>query len=191
MVNYVFTISPCAIDRLTQEIQMSSIATPLDHIDAYGSTVTIWFSQVLSGTDQNTLSSIAAAHTGIPLSVTFNEMSSNVTTSSNSSSYVVLNGMQSPALPAGKYLILFSGTFSTTIPLLANPAIYVACFTNGAIVPVTEQNESNTVTGNVFNISFQCRVTLGPNQVVDVRWKNNGVLNTVSCFSRVLDVMAI
>jgi hypothetical protein len=180
-----------ALDRLTQEIQTSTIVAALDHINALGSAVDIIFKADLTAAEKTTLESLVSVHTGVPLSIDFNEMSSTVETSTNSSSYIVLNGMVSPPLLAGTYMVFFSGTFSTTIPLLANPAIFVACFANGAVIPQSTQTESNTVTGNVFNIGFNCNVTLGQNQTIDVRWKNNGVLNTISCTTRCLDIWKV
>jgi hypothetical protein len=191
MTTYSYVKSPVSIDRLTQEIQMSTIAPVVDHMNLFGSALDIAFRSDLTTTEKSTLDSIIAAHDGTPLTSDFNEMTSTVMTSTNSSSYVILNGMVSPPLVAGTYIILFSGTFSTTIPLLANPAIYVACFANGIIIPASAQTESNTVTGNVFNIGFNCKTVLGQNQTIDVRWKNNGVLNTVSCTTRCLDIMKI
>ncbi len=59
-----------ASDRLTLEIQQSSIITALDHIDTSGDAVNIWFKDVLSGGDQTTLTAVVHAHSGLPLSGT-------------------------------------------------------------------------------------------------------------------------
>jgi hypothetical protein len=44
-------------DLLTAQIQASSLATPLDHIDVSGDVVLIWFVSSLSAGDQTTLDS--------------------------------------------------------------------------------------------------------------------------------------
>ena len=64
---YDYTISPLAIDSLTQQIQQSSIVTALDYINALGSATTIFFKAALSDADKTTLDAVVAAHTGIPL----------------------------------------------------------------------------------------------------------------------------
>lgn len=54
-------------DRLSKEINDSSITIALDYIGVSGDTVDIWFKDALSAGEQTTLSSICAAHTGEPL----------------------------------------------------------------------------------------------------------------------------
>jgi hypothetical protein len=58
-----------ATDRLTQEIQQSSIVTALDYINTNADACNIYFKAALSGTDQTTLNGIVAAHSGVPLAV--------------------------------------------------------------------------------------------------------------------------
>jgi hypothetical protein len=67
MTDYQYTIPSLAIDRLSQEIRTSSIVTALDHIDALGSAVDIYFKADLSTTDKSTLDTLVASHSGIPL----------------------------------------------------------------------------------------------------------------------------
>jgi hypothetical protein len=56
-----------ATDRLTQEIQQAPIVTALDHIDTAGDDCAVFFKAALSAGDETLLSSIVAAHDGIPL----------------------------------------------------------------------------------------------------------------------------
>jgi hypothetical protein len=56
-----------APDRLTLEIDESSIVTGLISITTNGDACFILFKDVLSGTDQTTLNAIVAAHSGVPL----------------------------------------------------------------------------------------------------------------------------
>lgn len=67
MTEYDYTKSPCAIDRLTQEIQQSNIVTSLAHCNLFGDALTIFFNADLSGPDKTTLDAIVAAHSGVPL----------------------------------------------------------------------------------------------------------------------------
>jgi hypothetical protein len=67
MTTYSYTMALIAVDRLTQEIQTSSIVTALDHINALGSAVDTFFKADLSATDKTTLDAVVAAHTGVPL----------------------------------------------------------------------------------------------------------------------------
>jgi hypothetical protein len=61
---YTQAVNP---DRLTQDIQQSSIVTALDHIDTVGTSVTIWFKAALSSGDQTTLDAVVAATINSPL----------------------------------------------------------------------------------------------------------------------------
>lgn len=53
-----------ATDRLTQEIQTSSISTALDHIGTVGDDCTLLFKDVLSADDKTTLDGLIAVHSG-------------------------------------------------------------------------------------------------------------------------------
>ena len=70
---YNFTISTSfpngivATDRLSQEIQLSTIITALDHIDTVGDNCQVVFKDALSGGDETTLNGLVAAHDGTPL----------------------------------------------------------------------------------------------------------------------------
>ncbi len=59
-----------APDRLTQEIQTSSIVTALDYINVSGDDCDIWFKDSLSAGDVTVLDGIVAAHSGEPLPAT-------------------------------------------------------------------------------------------------------------------------
>ena len=50
---------------LTQQINDSSIATPLAYINTSGDDLDIWFDDPLSGPDETTLTAVVAAHTGV------------------------------------------------------------------------------------------------------------------------------
>lgn len=67
MTEYDYTKSPVAIDRLTQEIQQSSITIALDHINLYGTSLSIFFRSDLPTEDKSALDTIVAAHDGTPL----------------------------------------------------------------------------------------------------------------------------
>lgn len=67
MTTYSYTKTPCAIDRLTQEIQQSPIVTALDHMNLFGSALDILFKADLSDTDKSLLDALVAAHAGQPL----------------------------------------------------------------------------------------------------------------------------
>ena len=54
-------------NRLTKEIQESSIITALEYIAVDNSDCEVWFKDTLSTKDETTLNSIIAAHTGEPL----------------------------------------------------------------------------------------------------------------------------
>jgi len=71
---YTYTISTdfpngkVDTQRLTQEIQQSSIVTAVDRIDCLGDTCDVWFKAELSAEDQSTLDGLAAVHSGEQLS---------------------------------------------------------------------------------------------------------------------------
>jgi len=67
MTEYDYTKTPCAIDRLTQEIQTSSIIIALDHINLLDSALSIFFKDTLSDNDKSTLDTIVTNHNGQPL----------------------------------------------------------------------------------------------------------------------------
>ena len=69
MTEYDYTKSPCAIDRLTQEVQQSSIATALDHMNLYGDALSVFFKADLSDGDKTTLDGLVTAHGGTPLPI--------------------------------------------------------------------------------------------------------------------------
>lgn len=72
---YTFTISTAfpnhkvATDRLTNEIQASTIVTALGHIDTANDACDIWFKDALSAGDVTTLDGLVAVHSGEPYPV--------------------------------------------------------------------------------------------------------------------------
>lgn len=195
MTEYDYTKTPCDVARLQQEIQTSNITTALDHIDLFGTALAIFFSSDLSANDKITLDFIVANHSGNALSVDFNEVLVVGNTSTNSGNYVVLNGMTSPPLLAGTYLITFSGTFSSDAPLLSQPGILISLFNDGVQVPGSEITQDSSTSGfmpsNPFGMSFNISVVVGANKKLDVRWKTNGAGNTISCANRVMDILKV
>jgi len=67
MTTYSFTKTPVSIDRLTQEIQNSSITIAIDYITLFGSDLQISFKSDLSTEEQTTLSTLVTNHSGLPL----------------------------------------------------------------------------------------------------------------------------
>lgn len=99
-MEYDYTISPLAVDALTAQIQASTIVTALDHINALGSAVAIFFKAALSDADKTTLDAVVAAHTGVPL-----PNNTSIPVSVTSQPAVVIN--QSP--PYGSKTVVISG----------------------------------------------------------------------------------
>jgi len=67
MTEYDYTKSPLDVNRLTKEIRDSSITISLDHINALGADVKIFFKTDISTAERTALDAIVAAHTGEPL----------------------------------------------------------------------------------------------------------------------------
>lgn len=183
---YSYTKSPCAVDQLTQEIQLSTIVTALDHIELSDSDLSIFFVSSLSGGDNTTLDTLVTNHTGTGLATDFIKATTTTTTSSSSNSYVVLNTMTTPHLIPGLYFVLFRGDFSTNVPLLTNPGIYMAVFNDGTAVADSEMLTVNNNSGAPFTMMTLAHIVVGLNKVVDVRWKTNGSGNTMTCTNRML-----
>lgn len=195
MTEYDYTKTPCAIDRLTKEIQTSIISTTLDHINLFGTALSIFFVSDLSVGDKTLLDTIVTNHNGIPLTPDFNEYTSNTITSTNSSSYIALDSMTSTPLDAGLYYVAFTGSIKTNAPLLSTPGFYISLFANGVQVVASEISDISASV-NLFGISpiamsFNCSVTLTLNQLLEVRWRTNGQNNTLTCTNRVLDVIKV
>lgn len=68
-VDYNYTKTPVAVDRLEQEIQSSAIVIALRHITTLGSALTITMADTLSGGDETILNGIVTAHTGVLLAI--------------------------------------------------------------------------------------------------------------------------
>jgi hypothetical protein len=62
-----YTIENVDIDRLTEEIQDSSITIAIDYIEHSGSSLDVYFKASLSQAETDTLDAIISAHTGDPL----------------------------------------------------------------------------------------------------------------------------
>jgi hypothetical protein len=185
LVEYDYTKTPCAIDRLQQEIQTSNIATALDHVSLLDTALSIFFVSILSDADKATLDTLVTNHSGIGLATDFIKVVSTSSTNTNSSSYAVVNSMASPYLIAGTYFAFFRGDFSTNVPLLSSPGIFISMFNNGNQVLDSEMSQIST-TGGLFTMVTISQFTVGLNQVVDLRWKTNGQGNTITCVNRLL-----
>lgn len=66
-MQYSFTKSPCAIDRLAEEIRASSITVAFDYATLLGADLVLYFKGELSESEQSVLSSLVTAHSGQPL----------------------------------------------------------------------------------------------------------------------------
>ena len=66
-MNYQYTKTPLAYDRLEQEIKLSSITIATDRFTAEGGVTTVHFKTSISNTEKLTLDTIVANHTGMPL----------------------------------------------------------------------------------------------------------------------------
>jgi hypothetical protein len=186
---YDFTQSPLSVSQLLYQIATSGISSAtLDYIVVSGTEVSIFFTSPLSSGDQTTLANLVAANTGVDLPQNFIQVSASTSTSTNSSSYVTLNSITYSMLPAGTYLVQFTGTFSTNVPLLSNPGLYVSIFANGTQVPVSEMSQTNSSTNAPFNMVTFAQVTIQNYQTIEIRWKNNGAGNTISCTNRILNI---
>lgn len=69
MTTYSYTKSPVAIDRLTVEVQQSSISVALDHMNLFGDALDVIFKADLSSDEQTTLAALVTAHGGQPLAI--------------------------------------------------------------------------------------------------------------------------
>lgn len=67
MNKYSYEKEVYSIDRLTYEIQQSTIITALDHIDALGNNIDIYFKTELSEGDETTLDGLVDIHGGTPM----------------------------------------------------------------------------------------------------------------------------
>lgn len=191
MAEYDYTLSPCAIDSLRQQIELSAIATPIDHVNLFGAALSVFFPSALSDGDKAILDGLIAAHDGTPLAGDYIEVTATSTTNSNNSSYGVINSMTSPHLIGGKYRIAFTGTFKTNVPLLSNPGVLISIYNDGAQEVDSEMAQNNSVSGAPFNMSTAATLQVGRNKVVDIRWKTNGQGNTITCLNRVLTITRI
>lgn len=187
MTQYDYTINPCAVDRLSQEIQLSAISSAtLSYINLFGSLVSIFFDNALSGGDQTILDAIVAAHTGVGLATDFIKVSATTTTSTSNSSYTALDTMQTPPLVAGTYLVFFKGNFKTNVPLLSQPGVVIGIFDNGSLIADSEVTDISTDSGGLFDMLTITQVTVPANKIVEVKWKTNGQGNTITCINRIL-----
>jgi len=191
-IEYDYTKTPVAINALTQQIATSGISTSLDYITTYGSALSIFFTGTLSTGDKTTLDSVVAAHNGVALPEDFVEVAATTSTNTNSSSYIALNSMSYSLFREGTFLVQFTGTFSTNVPLLSSPGLYISIFANGSQIAASEMSQNNTQANAPFNMTTASKVTLNPYyQTIEIRWKNNGAGNTINCTSRILDITRI
>lgn len=192
-VEYDFTVTPpLAVNTLTYQIKTSSISTPLDYVSMYGSALSVFFTGTLSSGDQTTLNNLVSAASGTALPEDFVEVSSSTSTSTNSGSYITLNSMTFSQFRAGTYLVQLTGTFSTNVPLLSTPGLMISVFANGTQQTASEMSQNTTSANAPFNMTTSIKVTLSADyQTIDIRWKNNGAGNTITCTNRVLDITKV
>lgn len=191
MAEYDYTKDPVSINALTQQIKTSAIATPLDYINTYGDALTIFFTGTLSGGDQTLLDNIVSAHTGTDLPEDFVEVSATSSTNTNSGSYAALNSMNYSMFRAGTYVVDFTGTFSTNVPLLSSPGLFISIFANNSQVTASEMSQNNMSANAPFNMTTSIKVTITDYQKIEIKWKNNGAGNTISCTNRVLHITRV
>jgi len=191
LTEYDFTQTPLSVSQLLYQIKTSSIAGTLDHVTIYGNAVAIFFTNALSSGDQTTLANLVSANTGVDLPQDFIQVSASASTSTNSSSYVMLNSITYSQLPAGTYYVQFTGTFSTNVPLLSTPGVFISIFANGTQMTGSEMSQSNTTANAPFNMSTIFQVTIQDYQAIEIRWKNSGAGNTITCTNRVLNIKQV
>lgn len=184
--SYFYTKSPCAVDRLKQEVQLSNIATALDHISLLVDQVEIVFASDLSAGDQTTLTTLVTNHSGVGLATDFLKFTATAQTSTSSSSYVTLNTMISPPLIGGTYLLFFRGNFSTNVPLLTQPGVILSVFNDGVQIADSELTEICTDSNALFDMVTVAQFVVVTNKIVEIKWKTNGSNNTINCINRLL-----
>ena len=189
-VEYDYTVSSSlAINTLTQQIVSSNIATSLDYMNLYDTSLAIFFTSTLSGPDQTTLNNLVSAASNTALPEDFIEVTSTTSTNTNSSSYGTLDSMTYSLFRKGNFLIEFTGTFSTTVPLFSNPGLSISVFCNGTQISSSEMSQTNLSANSPFNMVTSGRVTTTADyQTIEIKWKTNGSGNTISCTTRVLDI---
>jgi hypothetical protein len=185
---YDFTQSPLSVSQLLYQIATSSISSTLAYITVSGTEVSVFFTTALSTGDQTTLANLVAANTGVDLPQNFIQVSASTSTSTNSSTYTTLNSITYSKLPAGTYFVQFTGTFSTNVPLLSSPGVFISVFANGSQIAVSEMSQNNMSANAPFNMTTIAQVTIQNYQTIEVRWKNNGAGNTISCTNRILNI---
>lgn len=148
-----------------------------------------------AGSSEAVWAALLATYAGqaVSASPNVNEFASSISTNTNSSSYVPLNGMISGGLDAGTYLVTFTGNISSTAPLLSNPGFFLSFFANGNQILTSEVGDASSSL-SLFSISpiamsFNSIITIGTGQRIEVRWKTNGQGNTITCTNRILDIV--
>lgn len=66
MIQYDYTKDPVMADRLIKEIQAAALAIALDHMNVYGSQLSIFYPNSLSDADKTSLDAVISAHDGNP-----------------------------------------------------------------------------------------------------------------------------
>ena len=153
---YNYTISTAfpngkvATDRLTVEIQASSIVTALDSISTLANNCAILFKDVLSAGDQTTLNGVVAAHSGVPLGGAdpFQLFSVGVP-STSVSSYGRVQGYTATSASSGKAI-----RATTYSPQGANAQRSV---NSTSANDTSAGTGARTVTINYLNASFQLK----------------------------------
>lgn len=186
ITEYDYTKTPCAVDRLLQEIQLSAIVTAVDHINLLDDQLAIFFVSALSGGDVTILNGLVSAHSGVGLATDFIKVAKTTSTSTSSSSFVVLDSMVTPNLIAGQYFVFFRGEFSTNVPLLSQPGVTISIFNDGTEVADSEMTQVSTNSGALFNMVTISQMTVAVNKIIDIRWKTNGAGNSITCINRLI-----
>jgi len=85
--SYNFTLTQVDTQALICQIRASSISTAVDYINTDGTTVSIYFKDVLSDTDSATLTALVSAYAYVAPVITYNPI--NVTTQFESNKYTL------------------------------------------------------------------------------------------------------
>jgi hypothetical protein len=190
--DYNYTKTPVSVNRLTLEIIAANITSAnFQYINFNDPSLDIIYDAALSTADKTTLDGVVSAHTGAVFVEDYFSITKTASTNSNSSSYVVLNGMTTGALVAGTYQGIFVGTFSTNVPLLTNPGLFVSLFHNGVQIADTEMSHVSNNGGAAFVMCTVKHGVVAEGGIIDVRWKTNGSGNTVTCLTRSIHLTKI
>lgn len=121
----------------------------------------------------------------------FIEITATTSTSTNNGTYSLLNSMTYSLFTAGSYLVQFTGTFSTNVPLFSAPGVLITIFATGIQLTASEMSQNNTASNTPFVINTSGTVTIDDYGPIAIYWKNNGAGNTITCTNRVLDITKV